>query len=116
MSWYRLGDITFWVASGAMILFALLYLVFAPWWKSRAGRNIMAVMGSMAVTFAYFDWVIAIKRIPQGFMPTRALLFFAIALAAGWRTVIFIRFHIIPSLRTGRERKNEMVNARQDDR
>jgi hypothetical protein len=112
VSWDQLGDIGFYGSTVVTVLFALLYAIFAPWWKTRTGRNIMAVMGSIAVTFAYFTGVIWLGHVPVGFLPMRAFLFIAIGLTIGWRTVIFIRFHIIPSLRTGREHKNELEDAR----
>lgn len=112
MNWDLLGDIGFYGATVAALLFSVLYMVFAPWWKTTAGRNIMAVMGSMALAFGYFTWVIWIGHVPVGFQPIRALLFIAIALSIGWRTVIFIRNHIIRSLRAGEERENELENSR----
>lgn len=112
MNWDLAGDIAFWVATFATVLFALLYLVFAPWWKTVAGRNIMAVMGSMALAFAYFSWAIALGHVPPGFRPMRALLFMGIALAVSWRIVIFIRHQIIRSRKTGEEHKHELEDAR----
>lgn len=112
MTWREVGDVAFYVAAGVTVSFALLYLLFAPWWKSVAGRNIMAVMGSVALAFAYFAWAIASKGIPKGFHEMRALLFMSIAAAIGWRTVIFMKHHIIPSLRTGKEPKDELEDTR----
>ena len=99
MNWKLAGDIAFYAATAASVSFALMYLLFAPWRSTAAGRNIMAVMGSVALAFGYFTWAIAIGGIPPGFHPVRALLFMSIAAAIGWRTVIFIRHHILRSLR-----------------
>lgn len=112
MSWDRLGDIGFYGATAVTLLFALLYFLFAPWWTTTTGRNIMSVMGSMAITFSYFTWVIWLGHVPPGFLPMRALLFLAIGASIAWRTVIFIRSHLIPSLRAEKERKNELENTR----
>lgn len=112
MNWKLVGDLGFWAATFATVLFSLLYLIFAPWWKSVAGRNIMAVMGSVAVAFGYFSWAIAIGHIPPGFWPMRAGIFVAIALAVTWRIVIFIRHQIIRSRKAGEERKHELEDAR----
>lgn len=112
MNWKLAGDIGFWTATVATSLFSLLYFMFAPWWRTMAGRNIMAVMGSVALAFAYFSWAIAIGGIPPGFWPMRALLFFGIALAVGWRIVIFVRYQIIRPRKAGEERKNELEDAR----
>jgi hypothetical protein len=112
VSWVEFGNIAFYSTTVVSVLFALLYMIFAPWWKTFAGRNIMAVMGSMAVAFGYFTWVINLGHVPPGFMPMRALIFTAIALSIGWRTVIFIRFHIIRSLRAGKGRQDELEDSR----
>lgn len=112
MTWAHLGDFAFYATTFVTILFAALYFVTAPWWRTVTGRNIMAVMGSMAVAFGYFTWVISMGHIPPGFMPMRALIFIAIGLSIGWRTVIFIRHHIIRSLRAGKEREHELEDSR----
>jgi hypothetical protein len=89
-------------------------MVFAPWWRTATGRNVMAVMGSMAAAFSYFSWAIAIGGIPPGFDAMRALLFLGIALAVGWRTLIFINHHIRPALRRNPKEgnRNEMEDVR----
>lgn len=110
MTWKLIGDVAFYAATAISVLFALLYLVFAPWWKTTAGRNIMAVMGSVAVAFGYFSWAIAVGGIPPGFDAVRALIFAGIASAIGWRTLIFIRHHLLPSLRE--RNKDELEDAR----
>lgn len=114
MSWETLGDVAFYVAAFSSALFAVLYLFFAPWWKTSAGRNIMAVMGILALAFGYFAWAIANDGPPPGFLPMRALLFIGIALSVSWRTMLFIRHHVVRSLR-GRARErmgNELEDAR----
>jgi hypothetical protein len=114
MSWKQYGDIAFYLCAFTAIAFALLYLGLAPWWKTVTGRNIMTVMGSLAVALGYFSWVIYIGGVPAGFYPMRALIFTAIAAAIGWRIVIFIRHHIIWSLRIRERNDNEPENARED--
>lgn len=113
MNWVTLGNVAFYGTTFVTLLFALIYLVSAPWWKTVTGRNIMAVMGSMAVAFGYFTWVIWIGHVPPGFMPMRAMIFLAIGSSILWRTVIFVRFHIIRSLQTEeKEQGNELENSR----
>lgn len=114
MSWQTYGDWAFYICALVTVLFALLYLVSAPWWESVAGRNIMSVMGSVAVAFGYFAWAIASGGIPTGFHQTRALLFTGIALAIGWRVVILVRFHILRSLRKAprQEDQDDLEDAR----
>lgn len=103
MTWKLFGDIAFYVCTGVTVLFALMYLIFAPWWKTMGGRNIMAVMGSVALMFGYFAWAIARGGIPPALHPIRAFLFSAIALSIGWRVLILIRHHILRSLRTSKK-------------
>lgn len=115
MSWKQAGDLAFFVATGITVFFAICYFLGAPWWKTVAGRNIMSVMGTMALAFSYFTWAIAVGGIPPGFDTIRALLFIGIALAVGWRTVIFIRHHLLRSLREPDgegDNKNELEDAR----
>ena len=95
MSWRLFGDLAFYACTGVTLLFVILYLVFAPWWKTTAGRNIMAVMGSVALAFGYFTWAIWTGGIPAGFYPMRAAIFSFIALAIGWRVLIFIRHQFL---------------------
>ena len=113
MNWNALGDVAFYLATISSVLFAILYLLFAPWWKTPAGRNIMAVMGTMGVAFAYFSWAIAIGGAPPAFYPVRALLFIGIAASVTWRTVMFIKHHVFRSLRSQeKEIKHELEDAR----
>jgi hypothetical protein len=112
VNWRQLGDIAFYATTFVTVFFALIYLVSAPWWKTIAGRNIMSVMGSMAVAFGYFTWVIWLGHVPRGFEPMRALIFIAIGSSILWRTVIYIRFHVIRSLRAEEEQENELENTR----
>jgi hypothetical protein len=112
VSWIRLGDFAFYATTFVTILFSLSYFSLAPWWKTVAGRNIMAVMGSMAVAFGYFTWAIWLGHVPPGFEPMRALIFIAIGSSIAWRMVIFIRSHLIRSLRAEKEQTNELENTR----
>lgn len=114
MNWKTAGDWAFYVATAITIIFAVLYFLGAPWWKTTTGRNIMAVMGAMAVAFGYFSWAISVGGIPPGFDIVRAFIFAGIALAVGWRTVIFIRHHLLPSLRGNpkEDNDNELEDAR----
>lgn len=112
MSWDTYGDVAFYACTVVTVLFAILYMTFAPWWRTTTGRNIMAVMGSVALAFGYFTWAIAKGRVPVGFYPMRAFIFTFIALAIGWRVVIFTRHQVIPAFRGGRGERNELEDAR----
>lgn len=115
MSWKEIGDWAFYASTAVTVLFAILYGFLAPWWATTAGRNIMAVMGSVALAFGYFTWAIAVGGIPPGFDATRALLFMGIASAIGWRTVIFVKVHLLRSLR-GQDPKGDNKNELEDAR
>jgi hypothetical protein len=113
LSWDLIGDVAFFVATASTIIFALLYVLLAPWWKTSAGRNIMAVMGTMALAFGYFTWSILVGGARHSYMPMRALIFLAIASSVTWRTVIFVKHHIIRSLADRKESRNhELEDAR----
>lgn len=112
MNWNLFGDIAFYLATAASVIFALLYLFLAPWWRTVTGRNIMSVMGIMAIAFGYFTWVIAIGGAPHGFQPMRAFLFLAIAASVSWRTVIFIKRHLAASLSESERERDELEDAR----
>jgi hypothetical protein len=109
VSWQTYGNWAFFAAAVAAVLFALLYLAFAPWWKTATGRNIMSVMGALAISFAYFAWVISMGGVPASFYPVRAILFTCIALAIGWRVWMFFRVQI---LQRKRDKRDELEDAR----
>jgi zinc transporter ZupT len=110
VDWKTLGDVAFYVAAVSAVLFALLYLVFAPWWKTETGRNIMAVMGSLAAAMGYFAWVISRGGVPGGFYPVRALLFLSIAAAILWRVTLLVRTQLLRKPKEGN--KDELEDAR----
>jgi len=94
--WIEAGNWSFYLLTGASLLFFIVYGLLSPWWKTDFGRNIAAVMGSLALTTTYFAIVFLWGRIPPGFYPTRFLLFLFLGLAVTWRLVIFLReqFHV----------------------
>jgi len=94
-SWRAFGDVAFLAVAASAGTFAILYLVLSPWWKTPAGRNIMAVMGILAAMAIYFAWVIHRGGVPTGFWPARAILFTAFAAAISWRVVIFVRAQVL---------------------
>lgn len=112
MDWKTFGDIAFYAAAIAAVVFVLLYMGIAPWWKTQTGRNIMSVMGAIAVALAYFAWIIARGGVPQGFYPIRALLFSGIALAITWRVGILIRNQAILLRKPKEGNENELENTR----
>ena len=91
MTWKQVGDFAFYGCTAAAVTFVLCYLALAPWWRSEAGRNIMAVMASMALAFSYFTFAIIQGGVPLGFYPARAVIFMFIFLSISWRVVILLR-------------------------
>ncbi len=110
MSWKDFGDWAFFGAAIASLLFVLVYLTIAPWWETSTGRNIMAVMGTVAIAFGYFAWVILAGGVPDGFYPVRALLFTGIALSISWRVWMLIRVQLRRKPKEGN--RNEPQDAR----
>ena len=111
MSWKEYGDVAFYGCALVTALFVVLYAVAAPWWRNLAGRNIMAVMGSVALAFVYFAWVISQGGVPGNFYPIRALLFTGIFLSIGWRVLLLIKHQILDVLRRKRA-KHELEDQR----
>lgn len=91
MTWKEYGDLVYYGCAIVAGLFVLIYLTIAPWWKTLTGRNIMAVMGSMAATLIYFAFAIRNKGVSPGYYPVRALLFTAMFLSVGWRIAILVK-------------------------
>lgn len=113
MTWQTYGDVAFYACALVTMAFSLLYLTTAPWWTTSMGRNIMSVMGSVALAFSYFAFAIFSGGIPSGFQQIRAILFTGIALAVGWRIVILVRHHIMRSLRASyEEEQDDLEDAR----
>jgi hypothetical protein len=110
VSWQSYGDFAFYAAAASAVLFPLLYLLTAPWWRTETGRNIMAVMGSLGVAMGYFAWVIARGGVPGSFYPVRALLFTAIAAAILWRVTLLVRTQLLLKPKEGNQ--NELEDAR----
>lgn len=112
MGWKLYGDIAFYACAFTNLTFCILYCALAPWWRTATGRNIMTVMGSLAIALGYFSWAISIGGTPPGFYPVRALLFTSIAAAIGWRIVMFVRQHLIRSLHKEERTENNVGNSR----
>lgn len=93
MSWYQAGTYAFYALAAVSVAFVLLYAVLSPWWRTEAGRNIMAVMGCLAVIGAWGSYV-NLRDDPTSaplFYPTRFFLFSVLTLAIGWRIVMLVR-------------------------
>lgn len=91
MTWKEYGDLAYYGCAFAAGLFVLVYMTIAPWWRTMTGRNIMAVMFSVASTLIYFAFAIKNKGVPHGFYSVRAVLFSLLFLSLGWRLVILLR-------------------------
>lgn len=104
--WREYGDHALIGCAVVAATFVLLYMFLSPWWKTPAGRNIMAVMGSLAVSLVYFTWAVNAGGIPPFFWPIRAMLFTGILLAIGHRIILFLRAHVL-ARRARKENRHE---------
>jgi hypothetical protein len=88
-------------------MFVLLYTVLSPWWRTAVGRNIMAVMGSLALIGAWGSWVNFSHdpRATPAFWQIRFTLFTVLTLAIGWRVVMLVR---VQSARRKKEHEDEV--------
>jgi hypothetical protein len=94
-AWRLAGEYAFYAFTGATVLFILLYGVLAPWWRSATGRNIMTLMGALAVACVYFTWAYVREGgLPPAFLPIRFCIFVVLFLAVSWRVVLFVREQI----------------------
>lgn len=93
--WRLLGNLSFYGLTAVSGIFCVLYLTLSPWWKTQTGRNIMALMGSLALSAGYFTWAIVRQGVPPWFYPIRFFLFTSLFLAIGWRVVIFVRAQLL---------------------
>lgn len=105
--WRQAGDIAFYSLASVSFLFVALYFLLSPWWRTETGRNIMAVMGSLAVTAVYFSLAIRQGGVPWGFFPIRFFLFTSLALAVGWRVVLFVRRQLLVRKSDRKERETK---------
>lgn len=108
--WKTLGDLAIFAAAAVTLLFAMAYATLAPWWRTETGRNIMAVMGVLAMALGYFGWIIARGAIPEGFYPIRFTIFAVLGLVIGQRLIIFVKRQILA--RRSEEDPNELEDAR----
>lgn len=108
MNWKEYGDLAYYACTVAAAVFVVLYLLIAPWYKTATGRNIMAVMASMAGILVYFTWAIWHgSPLPFGFYPMRAVLFTALGLSLVWRVIILVRAQLA-ARRVGKEESHEI--------
>lgn len=97
--WMAAGTYAFYAFALFALLFVLLYMVFSPWWRTEAGRNIMAVMGALAVIGVYASVLQLTANRPPMYAETRFALFAFLAVSVGWRVVLFIRAQLLSRCR-----------------
>lgn len=85
-----LGDYAAHFATAGWALFAVLYGVFAPWWRSPIGRNLLVHAVVLAVTFA----LVSVSLLWGVTWPARdwvrLAIFMAVALVGWWRLAILL--------------------------
>ena len=105
--WKTIGDVAFYGIAVSSGVFSLMYLFLAPWYRTQAGRNIMAVMGSLACLVVYFAAAIAVGKAPAAY-EVRAIGFVALCLAITWRVRILVKEQLLAR----RERKDKINDPR----
>jgi high-affinity Fe2+/Pb2+ permease len=95
ITWKETGDVLIVATAVVSGLFVVLYAILAPWQRTPEGRNIMAVMGTLFVSLAYFAWAVARGGVPPFFYPIRASLFALMATFIGQRVIILIKAQVI---------------------
>lgn len=111
--WETAGDISINAFYISCLIFVVLYAIFAPWYRSSMGQNIMTLMAALAAVGmygiyanylsrkadpeAYAAAIEATKKLhyPLGFWQIRFLLFALLATAVVWRIVIFIKNQLL---------------------
>ena len=93
--WDTAGDVAFYGFAFSTVVFVVMYALFSPWRQTEVGRNIMAVMASLAATTAYFSLAVILGGVPWGFYQIRFFLFTACFLAVAWRVMILVRRQIL---------------------
>lgn len=103
--WMTAGDYAFYVFSALALLFVMLYAIFSPWWLSETGRNIMAVMASLAIIGAYATTIRLMEHKPPLYAETRFALFALLAASVGKRIILFVRAQLLARRDKRRRRK-----------
>lgn len=93
--WKQAGECAFYAFTASSIVFMVLYGFLSPWWRSPTGRNIMLVMGLLAVTSGYFTTAYWAGVSPVLDYPIRFFLFSGLFVAVSWRVVLFVREQIL---------------------
>lgn len=125
--WAAAGDIAFNAFFFFTLLFVLLYATISPWWRTQMGRNIMTLMTALAATGVYGIYANYLSRkanpeayeaairaakavhYPLGFWQIRFVLFAVLAIAVGWRIMIFVKYQILT------RRENKTKRGKQHD-
>lgn len=89
-----LGDFLAVLAFAGTVLFVILYAILAPWWRSAHGRNVMLLMGVLALLFTLIAGTV-LFGVEWPFRPAiRVIIFGLVGLAIWWRIVLLIKDQI----------------------
>lgn len=95
-AWELAGDIAFTVMGAAAIVFTVLYLFLTPWWRTPTGRNIMAMMSTLAIIGAWGSYILLTDtERPFAVYQIRFAMFSTLAIVIIWRIMIFIRVQLL---------------------
>jgi hypothetical protein len=124
-TWRLIGNVLIMLNATAAGCFAVSYGVFAPWYRSQTGRNIMAVMGVLAINASYFSWAAFRGHgLPASFYPVRAGMFLLLFLVLAQRFIIFVRAQLLAKRANPRSKeiphvgevRKDIRDADRDDR
>jgi hypothetical protein len=95
-SWELAGDIAFTIMGAAAVTFTVLYLLLTPWWRTPTGRNIMAMMSTLAIIGAWGSYILLTDMDrPFAVYQIRFAMFLVLAIVIIWRIVIFVRVQLL---------------------
>lgn len=129
-TWEMMGDISINAFYILCLVFVLLYATLSPWYRTQMGRNIMTLMGALAAIGIYGIYANYLSRkadpdayaaavraaraihYPLGFWQIRFFLFAVLAIAVGWRIMIFVKYQILARRETRAVKKEQNHDLR----
>lgn len=128
--WKMIGDIAINAFYLLCLVFVLLYATLSPWYRTQMGRNIMTLMAALAAIGIYGIYANYLSRkadpeayaaavkaaqavhYPLGFWQIRFFLFAVLAIAVGWRIMIFVKHQILARRETRAKKEQQNHDLR----
>lgn len=102
--WTVAGSYALYAFSSLSALFVLLYATLSPWWRTEVGRNIMAIMASLAAMGLYASLIDLTGINPPLYAETRFVILALLAWSVGKLIILFIREQLMPRKNTRRKK------------